>query len=100
MLGRKESDVSVENIIKDEFLGNMLNTKELEDKLKKINREELLKIKEALNNWNWPELLGEKPKDWDRLPNYRKPYMDECNTKEEIIRPYMEAIRKLLNTKH
>lgn len=50
-------------------------------------------IYRTLNTWNWHEKLGEKPENWDELPNYRKPHMDECETKEDIIRPYMTAIR-------
>ncbi len=52
----------------------------------------LISIYRMLNYWQWPEDLGDKPEGWDEMPNYRKPYMDECKTKEEVIRPYMKAI--------
>lgn len=53
----------------------------------------LISIYRSLNCWKWHDALGEKPDDWDEMPNYRKPHMDECVTKEEIIRPYMNVIK-------
>ena len=67
--------------------------------LKVLQREELIEIKEILNRWKWPKVLGEKPREWDLLPNYRKPHMGECKTKEDIIRPYMLMLTELLKSK-
>lgn len=72
-----------------------------EKNVKRVSAEQLADFPESvlediyrtLNTWNWHETLGEKPENWDELPNYRKPHMDECETKEDIIRPYMTAIR-------
>lgn len=66
--------------------------------LNNLEKEELIKVKNLLNHWQWPEELGEKPKGWDSMPPYRKLYMDECETREEIIRPYMTRIRELLKS--
>ena len=43
------------------------------------------------NLWDWPaEILGPAPKNWEKLPNYRKPWMpDDILTREDYIRPYM-----------
>ncbi len=53
----------------------------------------LVDIYRTLNYWQWPEILGDKPEGWEEMPNYKKPYMGECKTKEEVIRPYMDMIR-------
>lgn len=54
----------------------------------------LINIYRALNYWGWHPLLGEAPEGWEGMPNYRKPYMGECKTKADIIRPYMRVIKE------
>lgn len=50
-------------------------------------------IAKHLNNWQWDEVLGEKPKDWDNMRPYRKPWMspDEI-VRDDYIRPYMAIL--------
>jgi hypothetical protein len=60
--------------------------------LKNMTDSMLVNIYKSLNGWEWPEVLGSKPIDWLKIPDYKKEYMDECLTKADIIRPYMEAI--------
>ncbi len=48
--------------------------------LKKMSVSELKSIFRTLNIWEWPDALGEKPEEWDKMPNYKKAYMDECAT--------------------
>lgn len=67
--------------------------------LKQMNRDVLIEVRNTLNHWNWPDQLGCKPDGWDEMPNYRKPHMGECKTKEDIIRPYMVILAELLKTK-
>ena len=65
------------------------------DELSKMSKSELCNIYAVANYWIWPSLLGEEPEGWSEMPNYKKPYMDDCViTKEDIIRPYMLEIRK------
>lgn len=64
--------------------------------LNNMPKSSLVMIYKSLNNWGWSDLLGEKPEGWDTLPNYKKPYMDNCLTKADIIRPYMAAINKIV----
>lgn len=68
----------------------MIPVSELENMLEQT----LISIYKTLNYWGWPWMLGEKPEGWDEMPNYRKPYMDECQTKADIIRPYMRVIAR------
>ena len=64
-------------------------------KLENMTKGQLVRIHETLNRWEWSYVLGNKPEDWDEMPNYRKPYMDnDVKTKEDIIRPYMAVIKK------
>ena len=62
--------------------------------LEKMSVLELKSIFRTLNIWEWPDTLGEKPEGWDEMPNYKKPHMSECQTKADIIRPYMDVIKK------
>ena len=66
------------------------------EKIKAMPKSQLIRIFKTLNVWEWSYLLGEKPEGWDEMPNYKKPYMDECETKEDIIRPYMKEIEKII----
>ena len=66
----------------------------VEKQIEVMDEEEMKNAYKTLNSWKWPEKFGEKPEGWDELPNYRKPYMEACKTKEDIIRPYMKAIRR------
>lgn len=66
------------------------------EEMKSMSRSQLISIYKSLNVWGWHELMGEKPDGWDEIPNYKKPYMDECVTKEDIIRPYMRAINEII----
>lgn len=67
------------------------------EEMKGMPKSQLISIYESLNVWEWSELLGEKPYGWDELPNYQKPYMDECKTKKDIIHPYMRAINEIIS---
>lgn len=62
--------------------------------LEHMSEQTLINIYKTLNYWGWSWILGEKPEGWDEMPNYRKPYMGECLTKADIIRPYMRVIQK------
>lgn len=63
------------------------------NELLNFSKSTLGSIYKTFNSWGWPEILGEKPDGWDEMPNYRKPYMDECQTRADIIRPYMNVIK-------
>lgn len=72
----------------------MISLESLETMPEKV----LIDIYRTLNHWNWCYLLGAKPDDWDDLPNYKKPHMNESvKTKEDYIRPYMRKIRGLIS---
>lgn len=62
------------------------------EEMRNIPVSQLKDIYTFLNMWEWSELLGNKPDGWDEMSNHQKPYMGECVTKEDIIRPYMNAI--------
>ena len=66
--------------------------------LHRLSDQQLIKAYYALNNYNWPKALGEKPQGWDRLPNYRplntNPFtaIRYRKTKQDIIEPYLNEI--------
>lgn len=66
------------------------------EEMKYMPKSQLISIYKVLNVWGWHELMGDKPVGWDEMPNYKKPYMDECVTKADVIRPYMRAINKII----
>lgn len=62
-------------------------------RLKGCSLEQLVEVRKVLNNWGWHWVLGEKPPNWERLPNYRKPRMPkETITKKDYIEPYMKTL--------
>lgn len=64
--------------------------------LKRYSRSDLFSLRKALNCWEWHWILGDPPKGWDELPNYRKPWMPaEIITREDYIRPYMGVLDML-----
>jgi hypothetical protein len=62
--------------------------------LKKFSNDELAEICERLNCWEWDNRLGEKPKDFDNLPNYFLSSHNSMLTKEDILLPIMAQIEK------
>lgn len=66
----------------------MIDVKDLDG----MSNSELIRIFHIFNYWRWPDVLGEKPDGWDDMPNYKKPFMEECQTKEDIMRPYVKVI--------
>lgn len=74
-----------------------MDTSDIGKLLSKFSKKELCGIYRKFNHWEWPIVLGAEPEGWDDMPNYQKPYMDECQTREDIIRPYMLQIRKMVS---
>lgn len=64
------------------------------EKVSQYPRSTLVCILRAFNNWDWPEVLGDPPvKNWDELPEYRRPWMPEGTlVKKDFIKPYMDAL--------
>ena len=72
------------------------------NELNRLSDKQLLKAYYALNHWNWPKVLGDKPAGWDRLPNYR-PLKGSIfhtlryrKTKMDIAEPYLDQIALLV----
>lgn len=69
---------------------------------KQFTEEELCWIHNELNGYRWPDLLGEKPEDWDKLPNFRRTELGQklFKSRSKILRPIMIDIeRQIGNTK-
>ncbi len=75
--------------------------KEAYDQLKDRPRAELISIRRTLENWQWPEEMGEVPvKNWVKLPDYRRTYMPEDTiTKMTFLKPIADALL-VLGVKH
>ncbi len=71
-------------------------------KLNRLNDQQLIKAYNALNNYNWPKALGDKPFLWDRLPKYpplRKSLLTAIlyhKTKLDIAAPYLDQIAMIM----
>ena len=71
------------------------------DQLKQRPKAELIRIRKTLEQWLWPEEMGEAPvKNWDELPDYRRTCMPEdIVTKMMFLKPIADALL-LLGVKH
>lgn len=67
--------------------------------LKKYTSQELAEIYHLINNWGWHECLGEKPSNWDSLPDYPFSKQHTLPTKKDIISPIARHIRSLIGEK-
>lgn len=68
--------------------------KEAYDQLKHRPRAELIRIRRTLENWQWPEEMGEAPvKNWGELLDYRRTYMPKDTiTKMTFLKPIADAL--------
>lgn len=75
--------------------------REAYDHLKDCPRAVLISIRRALENWQWPEEMGEVPvKNWSELLDYRRTYMPEDTiTKMTFLKPIADALL-VLGVKH
>ena len=64
-----------------------------------FNTEELARIHNILNRWDWPEQLGDKPENWDTMRDHD--YLRDSNeiTKHVIITPIMAEIKNIIGLK-
>lgn len=67
--------------------------------LDKYSKQDLIEIQHKLNRWKWDNRLGEKPKDWDDMPDYivNNPY--NFPTKYEFMKPITNYIKQKINEK-
>jgi hypothetical protein len=59
------------------------------NKLNNLSRKELAEIYCKLNHYEWDDRLGEKPANFDELPNYDRSLAVD---KHRLIEPYMREI--------
>ncbi|MFA1509933.1 hypothetical protein ACDN41_11955 [Priestia aryabhattai] len=67
--------------------------------LNEYDNESLAEMCWNLNRYRWDERLGEKPKDWDSLPDYDLSKNLNIKTKHEIVSKYIEAIKEKIGEK-
>lgn len=60
---------------------------------------ELAEIYHIINIWEWHDCLGEKPLNWDNLPDYSFSKQHTLPTKKDIINPVARHIRSLIGEK-
>ena len=75
--------------------------KNITNDISKFAEEELCQIYNNLNCWDWDELLGEKPKNWDKLPLYHRSAIKRrfFNSKSKIANPLMAQIEEMVSLK-
>ncbi|MDW5300215.1 MAG: hypothetical protein SA378_08775 [Sedimentibacter sp.] len=63
--------------------------------ISKFTEDELLQIYNSLNSWQWNELLGEKPKNWDSMKRWHNSIIGRLflKSKRDIISPINRQIR-------
>ncbi|WP_405101745.1 hypothetical protein [Oceanobacillus sp. FSL H7-0719] len=64
----------------------------ISEKMKDLSKQDLIEIGSRLNSWNWDERLGNKPKDWDVIPNFMINEGYKLETKHKIMAPYVDYI--------
>lgn len=64
--------------------------------LLKFSMDQLCEIYDSLNRFEWPELLGEPPLDWGRMPNSSR---WRRKTKSAYIRPITNEIHSMVGNK-
>lgn len=53
-------------------MSNKAISKYVKKDITQYSEEELCQIYNALNQWDWDSILGEKPKNWDKMSQHRK----------------------------
>ena len=72
------------------------------EKLDRLSDKQLIKAFYALERWEWPGMLGEKPARWDKLPNYAPVQgglfttVRYRHTKLDIVKPIMDRIAEII----
>jgi hypothetical protein len=64
--------------------------------MKKISKKQYGEAFCKLNNWEWSEVFGEKPIDFDDLPHYSKEDKS-LRTKYTVVTPYIKECKKHLH---
>ena len=65
--------------------------------LSEFNNDTLAKIWNMLNWFDWPEDLGEKPKNWDNIPIHSQ--NKEVTTRYDIVGPIMDEVKNIIGLK-
>lgn len=67
--------------------------------LDKCLKQDLIEIDDNLNNWEWDYRLGEKPKNWDDIPDYILNNHHNFPTKYGTINPITSYIKQKVSRK-
>lgn len=63
------------------------------------SKRELAEIWNTLNTWKWDDRLGEKPDNWDSLPDFNFTENHKNPTKRDYIKPYTTYIMNKIGEK-
>lgn len=64
-----------------------------------FSQEDLCEAWNTLNSWEWYEGFGEKPKDFDKMPFYRRTLLERIfhvPAREDYISPLCRAIENMV----
>lgn len=73
--------------------------KDVRDVMKELTKQELIEIYNSLNHWKWDSRLGDKPYNWDNLPDFNLSSNHTANTKYELLKPYTTYIKEKVSNK-
>lgn len=73
----------------------------MKNKILNFSYEQMLEVEHDLNEWKWNDLLGDKPKGFDELPDYPFTWYQECNWYKKLFNhrtkyDYVHPIRKYI----
>lgn len=69
------------------------------NKLKELNKQDIIEIYDNLVEWEWDNRLGEIPTDWDSMLNYTVSKLYNIPTKCDIVHPIIKEIEKMVSEK-
>lgn len=67
--------------------------------LNKCFKQDLIEIHDNLNSWKWDIRLGNKPIDWDTIPDHIFNNHHDFPTKYKITKPIFDYINKKVSEK-
>lgn len=67
--------------------------------LEKCSKQDLIEIYSHLNHWEWSYKLGDKPNEWDSMPDYIMNNHHDFPTKRDIIKPIINYINQKVSEK-
>lgn len=86
---------------RSDFVSRKIRGEGVNNKLKDFTIEDLCRIRDKCNRWEWPSELGDKPEGYDKLSNFPNAIQRifHITTKHDYIWPIINAIERIVPRK-